>query len=66
MVDVSRAERDLGFCPSIDLRQGLQRLIDHYAELSGFSLAGRNGAAQERGPHFTRLPGATAAKPAEE
>jgi UDP-glucose 4-epimerase len=65
VVDVSRAERDLGFCPSIDLRQGLQRLIDHYAELSGFSLAGRNGAA-ERGPHFSRLPGATAAKPAEE
>lgn len=29
--DISRAEADLGFCPAIDLRRGLQKLIDYYA-----------------------------------
>jgi len=69
VVDVSRAERDLGFCPSIDLRQGLQRLSDHYAEQSGFSLRGANGATQQRGPHFAGVPGASGAsatKPTDE
>jgi UDP-glucose 4-epimerase len=31
-VDISRAEADLGFCPAIDLRAGLRRLVDYYEQ----------------------------------
>jgi UDP-glucose 4-epimerase len=54
IVDIRRAERELGFCPSIDLRQGLSRLIEYYADQSGFPLPGRVTRSRERrGPHFS-------------
>jgi UDP-glucose 4-epimerase len=28
--DISRAQIELGYCPSIDLRQGLRRCLDYY------------------------------------
>jgi UDP-glucose 4-epimerase len=53
-VDITRAERVLGFCPSIDLRQGLLRLIEHYAEAEGRALP-ETVARERRGPHHPEL-----------
>jgi hypothetical protein len=55
-VDIARAERVLGFCPSIDLRHGLLRLIEHYAEAAGRPLPEAVAQARERrGPHHHEL-----------
>ena len=30
VADISKAEKDLGYCPALDLEQGLRRCIDYY------------------------------------
>lgn len=51
-IDNTRAETDFGFCPSVDLQQGMRSMIEYYAELGGFPLAAKVAAARERqGPH---------------
>jgi len=48
---IARAEMDLGFCPGIDLRQGLQGLMDHYGRQA---IRPETEPAPERnGPHFS-------------
>jgi UDP-N-acetylglucosamine/UDP-N-acetyl-alpha-D-glucosaminouronate 4-epimerase len=49
-LNVSRAEIDLGFCPSIDLRHGLSALIEHYANDAARSHADA-GSEAPPGPH---------------
>ena len=51
-VDISSAERELGFCPSIDLNQALLWLIEYYAEQGGVPLPESVAQVRERrGPH---------------
>jgi len=52
-VAITQAETDFGFCPSVDLRQGLLSLIEHYAVQGGVPLAEKaTMARRSRGPHF--------------
>jgi UDP-glucose 4-epimerase len=48
--DIARAEIDLGFCPSISLRQGLQKLIDDCLRPNAPDQAA--STATRTGPHF--------------
>jgi UDP-glucose 4-epimerase len=51
MVSIAKAERELGFCPRTDLKQGLKALIDYYVkqgEQFGADGAPRHGRS---GPH---------------
>lgn len=47
-LDISRAESELGFCPSIDLRQGLQYLLEYYAKQGGLSASPSQEPATEK------------------
>ncbi len=65
-VDNTQAETDFGFCPSVDLRQGLLWLIEYYAEQGGFPLAEKVTAARgNKGPHFRASRPASAQNPNE-
>jgi UDP-glucose 4-epimerase len=51
VVSIAKAERELGFCPRADLKQGLKALIDYYVkqgEQFGADGAARHGRS---GPH---------------
>jgi len=66
LVSITRAETELGFCPGVDLKQGLRSLIEFYAQQGGFPLAEKVSAARRgRGPHVRAARPAKALEPNE-
>jgi UDP-glucose 4-epimerase len=62
-INISRIESDLGFCPSIDLRQGLASLVEFYTRQNalGEAVAGAPAGAPGQGkPHFRDVAAAAA------
>ena len=61
-IDISRIESDLGFCPSVDLRQGLASLVDYYTRQAALGEAVTSAPGQGK-PHFRDAAPAAAALP---
>jgi UDP-glucose 4-epimerase len=51
-VNISRAEAELGFCPSNDLKQGLTRFIDYLQRHGESSSKAATELAGSKSPHF--------------
>jgi UDP-glucose 4-epimerase len=51
-VSITKAEVELGFCPKVDLQQGLTAIIDYYRKQSELVREDSPAGTEKEGPHF--------------